>query len=972
MMEHKIAVTGMSGLFPEARDYNEFWDNLCNGRVSYHAYTDEEGHVRSKGRCPDPETFDAHRYRLSEKDAMVMDPQIRKFIELIDSALIDGDHLDRDALGTVAVIATQGSNHTYHDQLQINVTKGLTEPPNDLLLNLNKGTDFMATRAAHIFNFQGPCFNLQSACSSSLTAIVEACWMLQTKRCDTVICGGVHISYPLEVGYKYEPGSIYSKTGVCRPFDNHADGTVSADGGGVVILRRLQDAENNGDNIHAVISNALSNNDGSKKTSYAAPSVNGQHQLLAQVYRSSEINPRNLQFIECHATGTIVGDPLEVQAISQLMDSYGVDHALSPVVVGSVKGNIGHLFWASGIASMIKSVLSLKQGIYPGTSNLTQLNELLSDTVRHNLLYTADNVPLDPDKPAIAAISSMGVGGTNAHLVIEGYNTGHSMKPKKADNKGAQNSIYSFFTQTKSPEDSSHVSNQVKEKDSIQQNVLTKASLLPYVLSFYEQVLGESVVSPDSDYFDLYGDSVTAVELIALFKSELGIEVTSESIYDYSTPEALASAIVTAQSSKTGQEADSQQVNNRTRQDGLLSPYQQRFYLLEKLQRSEASQYNVSLCFEIPKDFPTEQFTQTLHEILTQLPQFSQQYKITREGLTLATRRAQLIEMTAVELTQESSLEASLKAVFEQRFDLESGALCRVTTLTHNGQTFLTLNFHHIAIDGMGLHNLLNALSSVSEGNSALNRIYIPQQADPEISDSSRSFWRDMLSHVPRTVLSSGSKISAGSKGLVPGLLVSHLSSDLVVRVQNVARSHRVTPFVVYYALFNSTLANFLDTSVVCTGTTLANRTESDREAIDCRINNIPVAVNCGTGQIRAILSETDRALKTCMPHAHVPLEVISSLTASQGQGLYDILFMYQNQNKGNLLRYRKFSIPEYATRYQPVYCNLTVNLVPEQEELAIEMMFNQTSYPKEIVASFMSMFLSNINNYLLNLESQN
>ena len=970
-MEHKIAITGMSGLFPGAKDYNEFWDNLCNGLVSYHTYIDEEGQVRSKGKCPDSETFDAQRYRLSERDAMVMDPQIRKFIELIDSALIDGEYLDREMLGSVAVIATQGSNHTYHDQLQINIAKGLNEPPNDLLLNFNKGTDFMATRAAHIFNFQGPCFNLQSACSSSLIAIVEACWMLQTKRCDTVICGGVHISYPLEVGYKYEPGSIYSKTGVCRPFEHSADGTVPSDGGGVVILRRLQDAENNGDNIHAVISNALSNNDGANKTSYAAPSVNGQYQLLDQVYCSSAINPSNLQFIECHATGTIIGDPLEVQAISQLMESYGVDHALSPVVVGSVKGNIGHLFWASGIASLIKSVLSLKHGIYPGTSNLVQLNELLSDMARHNLLYTSDNIPLDPDKPAIAAISSMGVGGTNAHLIIEGYGNGYSMNPKQTDSKRTQNSIYSFFTQTEISNDFSHVNRQVDKEGSAQQIVLTKSSLLPYVLSFYEQVLGESEVSPDSDYFDLYGDSITAVELISLFKSELGIEVTSETIYEYSTPEALSSAIVTAQSSKTAQEADSQEVIISACHVGLLSPFQQRFYLLEKLQRCVGSQYNVPLCFEIPKNFPVERLRQTLHEILKQLPQFNQQYKITRQGIMLANKREQLIETTWTELAQKMSLEASLKAVFEQRFDLENGPLCRVTTLTCNEQIFLILNFHHITIDGMGLYNLLNVLSAAVEGSSVLNRRYIPQQAALDILDSSRSFWRDTLSHVPRTALPNASDTLAYSKGFVPGYLVSHLSSDLVVRVQNVARSHRVSPFVVYYALFNATLANFLDTSIVCTGTTLANRTKSDRETIDCRINNIPVLVNCGAGQIRTILNETDRVLKNCMPHAYVPLDMISSLAASQGQGLYDILFMSQNQTKGNILKYQEFSIPEYATRYQPVYCNLTVNLVPERKGLTIETTFNQANYSTKIVESFMLMFLSSIDSYLPNLERQ-
>lgn len=966
-MKDKIAVTGISGLFPEASDYHEFWDNLCHGRVSYQPYTDQDGHIRSKGQCPDPETFDAQRYRLSEKEALVMDPQLRKFIELVDSALLDGEYHDPARLGTVAVIATQGSNQTYHDQLQKSVAEGQVEAPNALLLNLNKGADFMATRVAHIFNFQGPCFNLQSACSSSLTAIVEACWMLQTKRCDTVICGGVHISYPLEMGYKYEPGSIYSQTGICRPFDHCADGTVPADGGGVVILRRLQDAEENGDTIHAVIANALSNNDGRNKTSFAAPSVNGQWQLLSQIYRHSAINPRQLQFIECHATGTVVGDPMEVHALSQLMDSYPADDTLSPVVVGSVKGNIGHLFWASGIASLIKSVLALKQGVYPGTSNLSQLNELLRDAEKQHLLFTAENMPLDPGKPSLAAISSMGVGGTNAHIVIEGYGEARPQTPKKPTRKEQQGSVYSFFSQM-AMKDACCEKAAIRHAPAVEQTRATPSSLLPQILSFYQRVLGEDEVYPDSDYFDLYGDSVTAVELLALFKSELGIDVTTDTIYKYSTPEALANAIAREPSSAAQPVLERQPMSDSVHPHSLLSPYQQRFYLLEKLQRSDGSQYNVPLCVEIPQAFPLEDFTQSLDRILAQLPQFSHQYKITKEGVALTAKRSLIVETVSVAVPAEASLPESLQAVYEQRFDLEMGPLCRVTALRHGASRLLVLNFHHIAIDGTGLHNLLDVLSEAREQNGPLNSARIPQHTEPGISDASLAFWRNSLSGVAQTSLPLDPTRSLNAKRLIPGTVVSHLTAERVSKVQNIAKAHKKPLFVVLYALFNATLSEFLDAAVVCTGMTLANRSESERAAIDCRMNNIPVVVNCGSGQFYQILDETDNALKNSLSHAHVPLDRISSLAGRNGQGVYDILFMYQNQNKGNVLKYRQFALPEYSTRYQPVYGNLTVNLVPEQEGIAIEMIFNQAVYDRETVASLMSMLVSNIDSHLFNL----
>ena len=963
-MNEKIAVTGMSGLFPEANNYHEFWDNLCQGRVSYQAYTDPDGHVRSKGQCPDPETFDAQRYRLSEKEALVMDPQLRKFIELVDSALLDGKYHDLSELGTVAVIATQGSNHTYHDQLQQSVAQGQMAAPNALLLNLNKGTDFMATRVAHIFDFQGPCFNLQAACSSSLTAIVEAYWMLQTKRCDTVICGGVHISYPLETGYKYEPGSIYSQTGVCRPFDQSADGTVPSDGGGVVILRRLRDAEASGEPIHAVIANAFSNNDGANKTSYAAPSVSGQGQLLSQVYRHLAINPRQLQFIECHATGTIVGDPMEVQALSHLMHSYECDDTLSPVVVGSVKGNIGHLFWASGIASLIKSVLALKQGVYPGTGNLSQLNELLRESEKQHLLYTADSVPLDPKKPALAAVSSMGVGGTNAHIVIEGYDQAHRHPKNVQTNKETQCRVYSFFTQAPSVGDAHAESTPCTEPTS-----LSASSLLPHILAFYRQVLGEEEVEPDSDYFDLYGDSVTAVELLALLKSELGIEVTTDAIYEHSTPEALANAI--AQSPLTSVQPVSQPTPNSDIEDphDVLSPYQQRFYLLEKLQRGEGSQYNVPMAVEIPKAFPIASFTQRLEGILTQLPQFCHQYRIAKHGVALGDRRGLIVETDAVEVPAEAALEPSLQAVYEQRFELDRGPLCRVTTLRRGEQRWLVLNCHHIAIDGMGLHNLLEVLAMAQAASTPLDSVYLPLRTAPSLSDASLAFWQERLRGVSPTALPVEPHQSRNATPLVSGTVVSRLSSQQVSRIHHFARGHKTPLFVVLYALFNTTLSEFLDTPVVCTGMTLANRSDSERAAIDCRMNNIPVVVNCGSGEFIKILNETDAALKTSGPHAHVPLETISSLVGRNGQGVYDILFMYQNQNRGNVLNYQGFALNECPTRYQPVYGNLTVNIVPEHAGIAIEMTFNQAHHSKDTVASLMNRFVSNIDRDLTNLS---
>ena len=424
-----IAIVGIAGRFPGSRNCDEFWQNLREGREGLTFFTDEEleavgcvlgpergKRVRSRGVVDDAELFDAAFFGYTPREAEIMDPQQRVFLEVAWTAL-ENAGLDPDRVpGAVGVFAGASIN-TYYP------TNVVSRP--DVLgpfgvfpaVALNE-KDFLATRVAYKLNLRGPAISVQTACSTSLVAVCNACQSLLSYESDIALAGGVAINFPQCHSYIHEEGGMISADGHCRPFDKNATGTLFSDGVGVVALRRLEDAVASGDTILAVIKGYALNNDGSDKAGFTAPSVNGQAAVIQMAHAFGDVEPDSISYVEAHGTATPLGDPIEIAGLTQAFRA-GTD-ASQYCAIGSVKSNIGHLDVAAGIAGLIKTVLALKHREIPPTIHFTGPNPNIDFS--STPFYVVDKLAKwesPTGVPRRAGVSSFGIGGTNAHVVLE-------------------------------------------------------------------------------------------------------------------------------------------------------------------------------------------------------------------------------------------------------------------------------------------------------------------------------------------------------------------------------------------------------------------------------------------------------------------------------------------------------------------------------------------------------------------------
>jgi phthiocerol/phenolphthiocerol synthesis type-I polyketide synthase E len=952
-MQSEFAIIGISCYFPEVSDYTSFWHSLLNNSSIYTKSTSLDGEVNcrpEKGVIDHAEYFDPARFNISEKEAEIMDPQTRKFIELVEQGLEDSGYPRGRGLGKIGVIATQGTNHTYHNQITKHVARGELSGVNQLMENINKGADFLATRAAYIFDFTGPCFNLQSACSSSLVAIVEATYMLSAGRCDAVVVGGVHLSYPLEQGYLYESGSILSASGLCKPFDAEADGTIPSNGGGLIVLKPLAAAQAAGDRIHAVIAGANSNNDGGQKVSYAAPSTKGQYQLLKDTYKRTQLNISQLKFIECHATGTVVGDPIEVRAITQLMNESpkNNDHK---IILGSVKGHIGHLFWSSGIASLIKAVESLKYGIYPGTANHLKTNPLLELNDKQIEITGANSTLTESDK-AYAAVSSFGVGGTNAHVILARYGNTYQTVPqlqvKTYKLRYPNAKKYTLLTHD--------LGDEITPADAM--IVPTSHLTTDQMITLFETALGETNLNPDSNYFDHYGDSISAITLIADIKRTFSIELTQDDIFNQPTPTLLTNFI-----NQKIPATDTVKLNVSARD---FNPYQKRFYLLEKLQRGIYSNYNVCICISIDEAFPKVVFSNELKNIISSIPAFAQRITWENDELYLAAPRDEILKIENIQLSDDINIQQELDNIFGRKFKLENGPICHLDFISHKKCEYLIINAPHLLLDGKGIENLLNAFNDKNTVNGTLRQDYLPKATELSLSQKSLDFWKKTLEHTHPTTL----KVYSG-EGVGRGNVRATIGAADCQTIKNNCEKLRTTPFVILYAVFNFYLSGVTGEKRLCTGTTLLNRDDATTNMIGCFVNNIPVVVDASEKHFSSILGATKKALAESLSHAQVPYDLIASQNNRSGAPLYNILFMLQNQTKAYELKFDGKIYYESAVAYSPLYGDLSINIVPIQKEFLLDVTYDKSKYSHVFITKFIEDYISRISSCLHKLENE-
>ncbi|MFH1937853.1 MAG: beta-ketoacyl synthase N-terminal-like domain-containing protein, partial [Bacteroidota bacterium] len=420
-----IAIIGMAGRFPGAQDIETFWNNLRNGLESIHIFSDEElqengvdktlfnnpDYVKAGGILEGAELFDASFFGYTPKEAEILDPQQRLFLEIAWAGMEHAGYDVEKIHVPVGVFAGAGISTYFINHLLPNQKLLETFGGYQLMLG---DKDFIATRIAYKLNLKGPALTIHTACSTSLVAVHVACQSLLNNECEMALAGGVSVSFPQKQGYLYQEGMIASPDGHCRAFDATAKGTVIGAGGGVVVLKQLGRALTDGDTVHGVIKGSAVNNDGMDKVGFTAPSVDGQAAVITKAMGG--LDYESISYIEAHGTGTELGDPIEISALTQAYRRR--TQKTGYCALGSVKTNIGHLDTAAGVAGLIKTVLALKHREIPPSLHFHTPNPQI-DFANSPFFVNTELQPWESPTPRRAGVSSFGIGGTNAHVVVE-------------------------------------------------------------------------------------------------------------------------------------------------------------------------------------------------------------------------------------------------------------------------------------------------------------------------------------------------------------------------------------------------------------------------------------------------------------------------------------------------------------------------------------------------------------------------
>jgi acyl transferase domain-containing protein len=429
--EGAVAIVGMAGRFPGARNVEELWRNLRDGVESVRFLSREEmaGLGAPPGAINDPswvpavalpegiDAFDAPFFGISHREAEILDPQHRLFLEACWAALEDAGCAPGSP-GAPAVTAVFGGVTTSTYML-FNLARNpqVIASVDPLQLIVGNAVDSLATRVSYKLDLKGASHAVQCACSTSLVAVHLACQSLLNQECDVALAGGVSINVGQRAGYRFQEDSILSPDGHCRAFDADARGTVFGGGVGVVVLKRLEDALASRDTLRAVILGSAVNNDGAVKVGYSAPSVEGQAEVIAEALSVAGVDAGTIGYVEGHGTGTVLGDPIEIQALTKAFRAYTPKRGFA--ALGTVKASIGHLDIAAGIAGLIKAVLALEHGEIPPNPRFERPNPRI-DFASSPVYVNRELVPWPRNGgPRRAGVSSFGFGGTNAHVVLE-------------------------------------------------------------------------------------------------------------------------------------------------------------------------------------------------------------------------------------------------------------------------------------------------------------------------------------------------------------------------------------------------------------------------------------------------------------------------------------------------------------------------------------------------------------------------
>jgi 3-oxoacyl-(acyl-carrier-protein) synthase/acyl carrier protein len=445
MKRKDIAIIGIACRFPGAENANQFWKNLVNGVESIEFFCDEEmeihepellnhpDYVKAGSVLPDVDMFDAHFFGFSPREARITDPQLRLLLECSWEAFEDAGY-NPESCGVSVGVYTGSTISTYliNNLLSSHRSRPFLEAE-FLKEKLCNDRNYYPSRISYKLNLIGPSINIQTACSTSLVAIHTACRSLVDGECDMALAGGIGISFPQKSGYLYEEGMIRSSDGHCRAFDANAKGMMFGSGAGLVLLKPLEEAVSAGDHIYAVIKGSAVNNDGALKMDYTAPSVEGQAAVISDALDRAGIDPGSISYVETHGTGTKLGDPIEIEALTHAFRRKTGDKRRKKCPIGSVKSNIGHMDEAAGVAGLIKAALALKHGNIPPSLNFETPNPEIDFENIPFYVNTSLREWKKDGNPRRAGVSSFGMGGTNCHVILEEAPPVNSFSPESGE-----------------------------------------------------------------------------------------------------------------------------------------------------------------------------------------------------------------------------------------------------------------------------------------------------------------------------------------------------------------------------------------------------------------------------------------------------------------------------------------------------------------------------------------------------------
>jgi len=438
-LKDQVAIIGVALDIPGSNSKESFWQNLAEGNEHVHFFEPlgTNGQVNARGILDAPTGFDAAFFNITPGEAEFLDPQQRKLLELAWHGLEDSGYEPEEFAGRIGVFCGTGNNSYYLNNVLKNQEK--MEEFGAFQAMIANEKDYCATRIAHKLNLNGPAINVQSACSTSLVAVCQAVSAIRNGDCDMAIAGAASITYPQQQPYAYEDGGIYSKDGHTRTFDADSNGTVFSDGAGVIVLKRLDYAIDDGDQIIAAIKGVATNNDGAEKGSFSAPSIEGQKRVILAAQDDAGISSEQIGYIEAHGTATPIGDPIEVAALAEAFRVTTGDKNFC--ALGSVKSNFGHLTSAAGVVGLVKSALAIQHGKIPGNVNFQTPNPALGLESSPFIIANGLTEWGKPIQERIAGISSFGIGGTNAHVILTGVDIPKADDVKSDNIQGDQRPI---------------------------------------------------------------------------------------------------------------------------------------------------------------------------------------------------------------------------------------------------------------------------------------------------------------------------------------------------------------------------------------------------------------------------------------------------------------------------------------------------------------------------------------------------